>query len=500
MTYTVQRRLGRGAMGVVDLAVDADGRAVAIKRLVLSGSADQTARARARIRREAEALERLRHPHIVPLLEVLDDGDDIVLVMPYLTGGSLADALAGGTPLTDGEVRAMTAPLLDALAHAHRRGIVHRDLKPANVLFDGHGRPHLADFGMALLRDATDGLTLAGALVGTPEFMAPEQARGEVATPAVDLFGLGATLLAARTGSGPWGPPGVEPLVAVRRAADGEVAKLPRDLAPDVRSLLAKLLQRRPDRRPTAVEAAALFPMAQPTHTLLADRADAGAPMRSRRLRPLAGIIGAVALIAVGLVGMAWTRSGAPSSAEAAEGSPTEVLDDATKRSATTSTTEAPCTDLPYQPCGEPPAPNTDGRRCLGDTADYDGDPATGCEAEPDDLDGTPLVDQLEANLVPADDVDRYPTVVEDRWQLLCDGTLHVSLTAPGGVSMRLDVLDRGGEVLGTTVSSNGRRSTVSLREPSCAQDDSTTLTVQVRWEGDERSAEPYVLERSGSW
>ncbi len=96
-------------------------------------------RARLRVRREAEVLGALDHPHIVPLLDVVDEGDDIVLVMPYLSGGTLAELVAVHGPMPPAYVDHLADALLGALAAAHRAGIVHRDIKPANVLFDDVG-------------------------------------------------------------------------------------------------------------------------------------------------------------------------------------------------------------------------------------------------------------------------------------------------------------------------------------------------------------------------
>jgi hypothetical protein len=170
---------------------------------------------------------------------------------------------------------------------------------------------------------------------------------------------------------------------------------------------------------------------------------------------------------------------------------------------APTSTTEPPtttCEPLPYQPCGQPAAPNTDGRACLETFDDYDADAANGCEAAADGLaDGSPLRDSLEATLVPRDDVDTFSMEVGDGSQLLCDGRFTVTLTAPPGVSMRLEVLD-GDEVLGQTASADGVPATVGLDEPRCLNDDSTTLTARVSPIGSDRSAAPYRLERRGSF
>ena len=241
-------------MGVVDLALDADGRPVAVKRLALHGSVHDMHRARQRVRREAAALAALDHPGIVTLLEVVDEDDDIVLVMPYLGGGTLADQVRAHGPMSAAMVDYLASQLLGALAAAHRAGIVHRDIKPANVLFDEAGHAYLTDFGVATMRDATSGLTATEIVVGTPEFMAPEQARGERATPASDVFSLGATLRYAATGTPPYGRGDAR--VIINRAAEGKIDRLPPELPREVRDRIAPLLDKRADRRPTAAAAA----------------------------------------------------------------------------------------------------------------------------------------------------------------------------------------------------------------------------------------------------
>src|SRR4051812_17652346 len=125
--YLLGPLLARGGTGVVHLATDRMGREVAVKRLALSGSAADIETARRRIRREAELLAALDHPSIMPLLAVEDDGPDVLLVMPYLPGGSLADHVRRFGPMAPGQVDRLAGPLMDALAAAHARGVVHRD-------------------------------------------------------------------------------------------------------------------------------------------------------------------------------------------------------------------------------------------------------------------------------------------------------------------------------------------------------------------------------------
>ncbi|CAN5692436.1 hypothetical protein BH24ACT3_BH24ACT3_07890 [soil metagenome] len=475
MGYEVIGRLARGGMGVVDLAVDDDGNEVAVKRLSLYGSADDMTRARRRIRREAEVLAALHHPGIVTLLDVVDDCDDLVLVMPYLRGGTLADHVARHGPLGPDQSLALLDALLDALAAAHRQGVVHRDLKPANVLLDDTGRPQLADFGVAWSRDATPGLTATDLVVGTPGFMAPEQARGEPPSAASDVFSLCATIAFAATGTPPFGMG--DPRVLMHRAATGKLARLPRTVPVELRRRLAPLLEPNPLRRPTAAAA-----RGGPAGTIVRPVL-AGARRRMRRPAVAAAASAGVLVLALGGWAIGSRVGGDEGSGTDAEGAPA-----------------SDCQPLPYQPCGSGPAPGTDGRQCIDDRDDYDGDAGNGCEAVPDDRDGEVLVDRLEANLVPADDVDTYPFEVEDRAQLICDGTVTISLTAPVGVGQRLEVLDADGEVLGDVVSFDGEPRSVEVTEPSCGGDDSTTLEARVSPVAGGRSAEPYTLEVTGSF
>jgi hypothetical protein len=485
MRYAVVERLGRGGMGVVDLATAPDGRRVALKRVSLSGSTQAMAQARLRLRREADVLRSLDHPAIVGLIEVLDDegADEIVLVMPYLPGGSLSDAVAAAGPLPPEQVAAAAGRLLGALAVAHRQGVVHRDVKPANILFDEAGRALLADFGVAQTRDVTSGLTGTDLVIGTPGFMAPEQARGEPVTAASDVFSLGASLRFALTGEQPFGSGDAGAVLA--RAAGGKIARLPRTVPPELRHTLDAMCHPDARRRPTAAalaggpEGTAPHPAVRPVGP-------------ARRGRARAAAVAAAVVLLGGTAAMAASRlDGA-----GAEAPPDVTVPD------TTAATEPPCEDLPYQPCGEAPAPNTDGERCLPGFADYDDDPVTGCEAEADDVpDGTTIERgvPVEANLVPADDVDRWRYHVEDRFQLLCDGAVTVRFTAPPGTMQQLRVLD-GDEELESVASADGTPVELRLRDPDCWRDRSTTLDLLVSSVGSDRSAEPYRLEVDGTY
>jgi len=463
--YEVVRRLARGGMGVVDLARDEDGRLVALKRIALHGTPAELREARARFDRELEVLGRLEHDAVVPMLDVVDETGDLVLVMPYLEGGDLAHRVRDHGPLPPAQVRAIARRLLPALGAAHRLGIVHRDIKPANVLFDAEGRAHLADFGVARTREVTGGLTRPGVVLGSPGYLAPEQARGEEVTPASDLASLGATLHFAATGHSPWGD-GDGPEVLLRTAKGKP--RIDRSIEPSLRRLLAAMLRPRPDQRPSA---AALAGGIEGTTAIprLAPRQRTGV------------VVGAAVVLALGAT------------------LATVVLGEGADEAATT-TTEPPCQPLPYQPCGRPPAPNTDGRDCTGGSADYDGRRANGCEALPDRVEGAELVDRIAATIVPADDVDRFPFRVDDAADLLCNGTLRLTLVAPARTALRLALLDEDDRVVAETTSADGVPGELAARDPECFRDDGGVYVAEVTPIGSDRSAESYVLTRRGGF
>jgi serine/threonine protein kinase/formylglycine-generating enzyme required for sulfatase activity len=213
--YEILGELGRGGMGVVYKAHQKSlKRIVAIKMLVAGGEARP--QVLARFHMEAEAVARLRHPNIVPIYEVGEHSGRPFYVMELVEGISLADKL-GGTPLPVRQAAELTLTLALAMDHAHRQGIVHRDLKPANILVSGEGRGagseqaenrgslatiKIADFGLAKLLDGDSGPTRSGEIMGTPSYMAPEQAAGKGGAigPATDIYGLGAILYELLTG------------------------------------------------------------------------------------------------------------------------------------------------------------------------------------------------------------------------------------------------------------------------------------------------------------
>ena len=160
-----------------------------------------------RFRREARAASELVHPHIVPIIDAGELGGVVFTVMPFLTGGSLAERVARG-PQNPVEVASVVAQAASALDYAHRRGIVHRDVKPDNVLFDEDGHALLTDFGIAETR-SQGRLTASGRAMGTPHYMSPEQALGKLVDGRSDVYALGVLMYEALVGAPPFdGPDG----------------------------------------------------------------------------------------------------------------------------------------------------------------------------------------------------------------------------------------------------------------------------------------------------
>ena len=225
--YEIVRELGRGGMGVVyEARQTALGRPVALKTLKFGPA---TADELARLRHEAEAIARLDHPHIVPVYEVGEHGGVPYFSMKYYPGGSLADRVRQPTADPQAAARLMEA-VARGVHHAHQRGVLHRDLKPSNILLDEAGRPHVADFGLAKQFDPTTTAALDTAVVGTPSYIAPEQARGDRAvTTATDVYGLGAVMYEMLTGTPPFLAD--TPLATLAAAAEQEPRR-PRSLNP----------------------------------------------------------------------------------------------------------------------------------------------------------------------------------------------------------------------------------------------------------------------------
>ncbi len=200
--YEIKSELGRGGMAAVYLASDPRfKREVAIKILPPQLLSDPVYRAR--FEREAQMIAALEHPAIVPVYDYGEEEGQLYLVMRYMPGGSLADKLKNGT-LPPAEIVHIIARITSALDQVHARGIIHRDLKPGNILFDQYSDAYLSDFGIARLTEATTTLTGA-AIVGTPAYMSPEQARGDSDIDGrSDLYAVGAIIFQMLSGKLPY--------------------------------------------------------------------------------------------------------------------------------------------------------------------------------------------------------------------------------------------------------------------------------------------------------
>jgi len=241
------RQLGSGGFGTVWLAVDEQlDRTVAVK---LAHAPDNEAEQR--MLREARALAAVRHPNCVRVFDIVQDTDGLALVMEYIEGASLSETVLKNGLIDDKLAARLWLNMADALAAAHDRGVLHRDVKPSNVIVDGQGTAHLIDFGIARSKgDST--LTATGMMVGTPDFLAPETARGESASPASDSWQLAATVSYALTGHPPRGSR-ENPISSLMAAAQGEpITKLPQNSA-HARLLLAAM-DPEPGRRPSLAQ------------------------------------------------------------------------------------------------------------------------------------------------------------------------------------------------------------------------------------------------------
>lgn len=276
--YELLEEIAHGGMGVVYKARQTKLNRIVALKMILAGqlASDDAIQ---RFYTEAQAAAGLDHPHVVPIYEIGEHEGQHFFSMALVEGGSLKAKIDAG-PLPPAEAAHMVAAVADAVQYAHEHGIVHRDLKPHNVLLDHGGQPKVTDFGLAKQLEAGDGLTASGDILGTPSYMAPEQAAGKIHDlgPAVDIYASGAILYCLLTGRPPFQSASLTE--TLRQVAEQEAVS-PRMLNPatprDLETICLKCLEKQPDQRyGTAGELAADL-----------RRYLAGEPISARRIGPL---------------------------------------------------------------------------------------------------------------------------------------------------------------------------------------------------------------------
>ena len=318
--YQPVARLGAGAFGEVQRAHDRLlGRDVAVKRIRLEafvepGRLDEVKK---RFLREARVAARLRHRNIVTMHDIVSSPDTSFIVMELVEGETLQSLLARRGRLGLDETARILEQVAAALDHAHANGVVHRDVKPANIMIEPSGQVKVMDFGIAKLDEGAN-LTSTGSIMGTPNYMAPEQARGESVDSRSDLFSLGCVLYECLTGTRPFQSPSVSAILVKILTEDPppvdlEALGLPRGLQPVLLRATAKdpaarypsgaaMIEalRRLDASATTSGTAVAAPLAAPASSATASPTVVSqAPAGERHVRRLASAAAAVALVAV---------------------------------------------------------------------------------------------------------------------------------------------------------------------------------------------------------
>ena len=296
--FRLEQLLGRGGMGAVYRAEDVRlGRKVALKLLVPELAENE--RFRERFLRESQTAASLDHPHIVPIYGAGEADGQLYLAMRFVEGSDLRQLIAREAPLAPERVLRIAEQVGDALDAAHERGLIHRDVKPANVLVDERsGRVHcyLTDFGLTKQTSSISGLTGTGELVGTVEYVSPEQIRGEPVDGRADLYSLGCVLYECLTGERPFAR---ESEVATLWAHVHDVPPPLRGLGAEIDRVMAKALAKAPaDRYRTCGELVSEARAALG----LADRPATARRRRRRRVRFSRGRVAALVGIGVALV------------------------------------------------------------------------------------------------------------------------------------------------------------------------------------------------------
>ncbi len=247
--FKVIDELGRGAMGVVYRAQDsALGRTVAIKTIALTGSAAERDMHEARFQQEARAAGSIGHPAIITIYDVGREGDTAFIAMELLEGRDLREMIRDVSMMPSQSV-SIAATVAEGLAYAHERGVVHRDIKPGNIMVLPDGRVKIMDFGIARLHEPTV-KTQTGVLLGSPQYMSPEQIVGQPFDHRADIFSLGLVLYEMLTGSKPFqGDDIPELMFKVANMPAKPPSHIAPDLPPVIDYIVARALKKKPDER-----------------------------------------------------------------------------------------------------------------------------------------------------------------------------------------------------------------------------------------------------------
>lgn len=258
--YTILKKLGAGGMGAVYQAFDGSlGIAVALKiiRLDATSSAEETRQLEARFKRELLLARQVTHPNVVRIHDLGELGTIKYLTMAYVEGADLSTVMRREGRMDVARALPIMKQIADGLGAAHAAGVVHRDLKPANVMLDADGRALLTDFGIARSVDAATIHTATGSIVGTLEYMAPEQARGETVDRRTDVYSLGLIFYELLAGGRPRaaGAGGLAELLSRIEKGPPPIGSVAPDVPPPVQEIVGKCLQKDPAARyPSAVE------------------------------------------------------------------------------------------------------------------------------------------------------------------------------------------------------------------------------------------------------
>jgi hypothetical protein len=279
--YRLLEKIGEGGMGVVHLAVDPQGRHVAVKVLRPGVAADRTALRR--LAREVDSMRRVRSPHVAEIVDADVTAEPPYVVTQFVQGRTLEQTVRDRGPIRGQALQRLATGLAGALAAIHGAGIVHRDLKPGNVMFRDNGEPVVIDFGIAQGVDATR-LTATGLVIGTPGYLAPEIIEGEDAGAPADVHSWASTVAFAATGRAPFGSGTFESIFYKIMEGRPDLDGVPESLLPLVRAAMA----RNPAERPTAHALAGLTSRIDVNSTMIDPPSPSTRPLTAVAAPPVA--------------------------------------------------------------------------------------------------------------------------------------------------------------------------------------------------------------------